>query len=213
MHDITGTTTITGLGTVSAGIWKVLKFEGALTLTHNATSLILPGGASITTADGDIGIFISEGSGNWRCVSYTRAAAQPVQAASDTVAGVIEYAVQSEQETGTSNTLAVTPGRQHYHPSAAKAWGMITHPTTVSASYPAAGVSVNNSSTGVYVVTHGLTMSSANYAVVVQGLVGAGGSLASLTARTTTTFTVAFTAHDNAANDQTSFSYVIYGDL
>ena len=73
MHDITGTTTITGLGTVSAGIWKILKFEGALTLTHNATSLILPGGANITTADGDIGIFISEGSGNWRCVSYVKA--------------------------------------------------------------------------------------------------------------------------------------------
>jgi microcystin-dependent protein len=73
MHDITGTTTITGLGTVSAGIWKVLKFEGALTLTHNATSLILPGGTSILTVDGDIGIFISEGSGNWRCISYTSA--------------------------------------------------------------------------------------------------------------------------------------------
>jgi hypothetical protein len=73
MHDITGTTTITGLGTVSAGIWKVLKFEGALTLTHNATSLILPGAANITTADGDVGIFISEGSGNWRCLSYTKA--------------------------------------------------------------------------------------------------------------------------------------------
>jgi microcystin-dependent protein len=70
MHDITGTTTITGFGTVRAGIWKILKFEGALTLTHNATSLILPGGGNITTADGDVGVFISEGSGNWRCVSY-----------------------------------------------------------------------------------------------------------------------------------------------
>jgi microcystin-dependent protein len=73
MHDITGTTTITSLGTVRAGILKVLKFEGALTLTHNATSLILPGGTSILTVDGDIGLFISEGSGNWRCVSYTSA--------------------------------------------------------------------------------------------------------------------------------------------
>jgi microcystin-dependent protein len=73
MHDITGTNTITGFGTVSAGIWKVVKFEDALTLTHNATSLILPGGTSILTVAGDIGIFISEGSGNWRCVSYTSA--------------------------------------------------------------------------------------------------------------------------------------------
>ena len=71
MHDITGTTTITGFGTVSAGIWKILKFEGVLTLTHNSTSLILPGGVDITTAVGDVGVFISEGSGNWRCVSYT----------------------------------------------------------------------------------------------------------------------------------------------
>jgi microcystin-dependent protein len=73
MHDITGTTTITSFGTVDAGIWKVVKFEGALTLTHNSTSLILPGGTSILTVSGDIGIFISEGSGNWRCVSYTSA--------------------------------------------------------------------------------------------------------------------------------------------
>jgi hypothetical protein len=72
-NDVTGSTTITGLGTVSAGIHKWIKFEGALTLTHNATSLILPGGANITTADGDVAWFISEGSGNWRCLSYMKA--------------------------------------------------------------------------------------------------------------------------------------------
>jgi hypothetical protein len=73
MHDITGTTTITSFGTVRAGIWKILKFEGALTLTHNATSLILPGGANITTSNGDVAIFISEGAGNWRCIHYLEA--------------------------------------------------------------------------------------------------------------------------------------------
>lgn len=77
-HDITGTTTITGFGTVRAGIWKILKFEGALTLTHNATSLILPGGANITTADGDIAVMISEGAGNWRCVCYQKVNGKPV---------------------------------------------------------------------------------------------------------------------------------------
>ncbi len=73
LHDITGTEAITGLGTVRAGIWKFLKFEGVNTLTHNATSLILPGAADITTADGDVGIFMSEGSGNWRCLHYMKA--------------------------------------------------------------------------------------------------------------------------------------------
>lgn len=66
MHDITGTTTITSFGTVRAGILKVVKFEGALTLTHNATSLILKYGQNHLTADGDVFVFISEGSGNWR---------------------------------------------------------------------------------------------------------------------------------------------------
>lgn len=74
-HDITGTTTITGFGTVAAGIWKVLKFEGALTLTHNATSLILPGGANITTANGDMLMATSEGGGNWRVNWFVKASA------------------------------------------------------------------------------------------------------------------------------------------
>ena len=64
--NITGTTTITSFGTVAAGIWRVVTFAGALTLTHNATSLILPGGANITTAAGDSLIAESLGSGNWK---------------------------------------------------------------------------------------------------------------------------------------------------
>lgn len=75
--DVTGTTTITGLGTVDAGQVFILRFTGALILTHNATSLILPGAANITTVAGDIAIMKSEGSGNWRCVSYQRSSVVP----------------------------------------------------------------------------------------------------------------------------------------
>jgi hypothetical protein len=102
MHDITGTTTITGLGTVRAGILKILKFEGALTLTHNATSLILPGGANVTTADGDVGIFLSEGSGNWRALAYQKATGLGV------VGGVVQRAY-TEYLTNTDLTTAI-PG-------------------------------------------------------------------------------------------------------
>lgn len=70
--DVTGTTTITGLGTVQAGAIRLVRFTGALTLTHNATSLILPTGANITTAAGDEAIMVSLGSGNWRCANYFR---------------------------------------------------------------------------------------------------------------------------------------------
>jgi hypothetical protein len=70
--QITGTTTITGLGTSAAGVWRNVTFVGALILTYNATSLILPSSANITTVAGDTAIFVSEGSGNWRCLSYQR---------------------------------------------------------------------------------------------------------------------------------------------
>lgn len=59
---ITGTTPITGFGTLEAGTEMCVIFDGALTLTHNGTSLIIPGGANITTAAGDIAYLISEGS-------------------------------------------------------------------------------------------------------------------------------------------------------
>ncbi len=71
--DITGTTTITSIATVSIGTWVRLHFDGALTLTHHATDLVLPTGANITTAAGDEAEFIEYASGDWRCVSYSAA--------------------------------------------------------------------------------------------------------------------------------------------
>ena len=76
---ITGTTTITSLGTVASGTFRRVRFAGVLTLTYNATSLILPGSGDITTAAGDVAEFLSEGSGNWRCVSYSPAAQRPYE--------------------------------------------------------------------------------------------------------------------------------------
>lgn len=84
---LTGTTTITGFGTGTAGQTRYITFDGAGTLTHNATSLILPGGASITTAAGDSCIAVSEGGSNWRVVSYTKASGLAVVVGSVTITG------------------------------------------------------------------------------------------------------------------------------
>lgn len=77
---VTGTTTITDIdfATDKAGRKAWIEFTGALTLTHNASTLILPTGANITTAAGDTACFISEGSDVVRCVSYLRASGQPL---------------------------------------------------------------------------------------------------------------------------------------
>jgi len=67
---ITGAATISSFGAVTAGARFVLVFDGVCTLTYNATSLILPGTANITTAANDCCMIVSEGSGNWRVVGY-----------------------------------------------------------------------------------------------------------------------------------------------
>lgn len=71
--DITGTTSITSIVTKAIGTVVVLHFDGILALTHNATDLILPGGANITTASGDEATFVEYATGDWRCTSYTKA--------------------------------------------------------------------------------------------------------------------------------------------
>lgn len=76
--DITGTTAITSIGTKGVGTVVKLHFDAALTLTHHATDLILPGGANITTAAGDEAEFVEYATGDWRCTSYQRASALPV---------------------------------------------------------------------------------------------------------------------------------------
>src|SRR3569623_363856 len=75
--DVTGTVTITGLGTAPAGTWRTVRFTGSLTLTQNATSLIQPGAANITTQAGDVATFRSLGAGNWFSASYQRLATPP----------------------------------------------------------------------------------------------------------------------------------------
>lgn len=119
---ITGTTTITAFDNVADGIKRDVTFSGALTLTHNATSLILPGGANITTVAGDCATFQSLGSGNWRCINY-QSSAGSVSKAGDTMTGALTMSGAAINEAAfnaiasastinigaaTSNTITVT---------------------------------------------------------------------------------------------------------
>lgn len=72
---ISGTTSITSFGsTCPAGVVKLVTFSGALTLTYNAASLIIPGAASVVpTSPGDQATLVSLGGGNWQVASYTPA--------------------------------------------------------------------------------------------------------------------------------------------
>jgi hypothetical protein len=75
---ITGTTQIDDFGTApQAGVFRIVIFDDALTLTHNASAIVLPGAASITTAANDIAIVFADTTTK-HLVFYQKASGQPV---------------------------------------------------------------------------------------------------------------------------------------
>lgn len=82
-------------------------------------------------------------------------------------------AAQSDQETGTSVTTVVTPGRQQYHNSAAKAWARCTESAgtyTLAASYNIAGGTCGKDGTGELTPTFTTAFSSTAYVCVATSL-------------------------------------------
>ncbi|MFZ5789786.1 MAG: hypothetical protein ACOY3L_03710 [Pseudomonadota bacterium] len=154
---VTGATTITAFDSVAAGITRRVRFAGALTLTHNATSLILPGGANIITTAGDEAEFTSLGAGNWVCRHYQKADGTAV-------VGPIP-ATQAEMEAASDTTTMVTPGRTKYHPGVAKAWCK----TAIAGGVPSIArghniSSITDNGTGDFTYVFTTPFSDANYA-------------------------------------------------
>lgn len=170
--DVTGTTTITGLGTAPAGYCVTIRFTGALTFTHNATSLILPLGSNITTASGDTAQMRSLGSGNWVCIAYNKKDGTAISGGT--------AATQSDQETATSTTTFVSPGRQQYHPSAAKAWIRWNHQSGTPTSLASYNItSLTDTATGIAQANFTVAFSSANYCWCSSGMYPPSGTGAS----------------------------------
>lgn len=104
--DVTGNTTITSINTTGkVGTVIKLHFDGVLTLTHNATDLVLPGGANITTAAGDEAEFIEYASGDYRCTIYSKADGTAVVSGGGGAWSLIET-----QAASTSPTIDFTSG-------------------------------------------------------------------------------------------------------
>jgi hypothetical protein len=112
---LTGSTTITSFGTTAsiAAPYYLLRFAGALTLTYNASSMILPGGASITTSSGDSAIAQYLGTGLWRVAfyQYSQSAASNAKIKPSDTAIVSSATLTADPDLQT-NTLGV--GRYSY---------------------------------------------------------------------------------------------------
>jgi microcystin-dependent protein len=84
--NITGTTTITDFADADfSGQTKLVRFDDVLTLTHGASAIVLPGSADIVTAAGDHALFVAQGTTQFVCVMYIRAASSPDNAAFTTI--------------------------------------------------------------------------------------------------------------------------------
>jgi hypothetical protein len=70
-------------------------------------------------------------------------------------------ATQAEQESASSTTVYVTPGRQQFHPSACKFWVKWPESTTIDASYNTS--SITNNGAGDWTVNVNVDFSSANW--------------------------------------------------
>lgn len=138
--------------------------------------------------------------------------------------GIGPVATQAEMEAGTSTTVAVTPGRQHYHPSAAKCWGMANGAgTSLVVNYNVS--SITDTNTGRLTVNIGTDFSSANYAIVttVQSVSTAltvasvdNGGLVANTAITAGTFEIwnyDDTATTHVAQDPANYFWACFGDI
>ena len=165
---ITGTTGITSFGTVPSGVRRELRFAAALTLTHNATSLILPGGANITTATGDTATAISLGSGNWVVTDFQRASALPFlnSMATARLLGRTDAGAGPTQELTVGAGLALSAGALSVS-AVVRAWGKFNAGGILAASFGVSSVT-DNVGFGNYTINFSPSLPSANYAIVVM---------------------------------------------
>lgn len=107
---ITGTNTITSFGssaTLATPLFEV-QFTGALTISYNAVSMILPGAQNFVTHAGDTAMMLYLGGGNWQMVDYSYAVATSLPGSVTTQGGVVPRVVASGTTTGNQTPTANT---------------------------------------------------------------------------------------------------------
>lgn len=105
---VSGTTGIISFGgtTGVAGTIKFVIFSGILQITHNASSLILPTAANITTQAGDRAIVVNLGGGNTEVLQYQRADGSALSASSFSASIVFAGVISPTSLSGTTNDWA-----------------------------------------------------------------------------------------------------------
>lgn len=176
----------------------------ALTVSSQAAGDIIQATGASTWARLGIGTALQ--------VLRTNAGATAVEWATSTTA-----ATQAEQEAASSTTVSVTPGRQQYHPSAAKAWCSFngTGTPAMNGTPYNFDASIGDGGTGIYTLTITNDISSANFAVVISCAEVSNSAIVGIvTSKAGSGLTIKCRQSDNQALvDPTWVDVVVYGDL
>lgn len=163
------------ISTGQGGRTVTFVFGGISVITHNATSLRLPGAANITTAANDVAVFVNEAAAdasgaNWACTSFVKYTGSPVNIAD-------QLGTQAEAETNTSTTKTLSIANLKYHPAMTKCLAHVRY----SAGTPTLNESLNvtsitDTNTGRLTITIATDFSSATYPYQCSSEAPSGGS-------------------------------------
>lgn len=127
----------------------------------------------------------------------------------------VAAATQAEQETGSATNVYTSPGRQHFHASAAKAWAKADSAGAISVSYNMS--SVTDVGTGIITFNFTNSLSSANYVPLSNARASAFVATTYIldsTPPTSAGFTIiCVNTASGAATDPVAYSAACFGDM
>lgn len=177
-------------------------------------SEMITGQSSVTAATGDLVLIADVSDGN-----------NLKQVTAQSVADLTLAATQAQQETASSTSVYVSPGRQHFHPSSAKVWIRFNGQGVIAITESYNVTSITDVGTGSWTVTYSITMSGSTYCVVTNSglLISAGGQREAITSvdpadYSTTDIDVKCWDIDNDAPSYTAYDrenveLVVFGDI
>lgn len=157
------------LGALATGILKNTTTTGVLSIATAGTDYYNPSGTDVALADGGTGASLTDPNAD-RIMFWDDSAGVVTWLEASiglTLSGTtleVSTAAQSDQETATSTTTYVSPGRQHFHPSAAKAWVKFTSITTTSILVSYNVTSLTDNGVGDTTINFTTAFSTAHYA-------------------------------------------------
>ena len=129
-----------------------------------------------------------------------------LSAATTTTAGIVELATAAEMVTGTDTGRVPSVSVVQNHPGVAKGWALVQADGTLTVGY---NITSAKDSTGIYTITLGTDMGSANY--VALATAQSGGMLTSVNTFAAGSFKVETRTYLNV-NQDSVFHVAVFGD-